>query len=771
MCCLFLLSLLFSSCEKEKNAIDALPSFIRSFSYLDSLSQIDEGDKIFSFLKKKKWNFDSPMIWAETGSGEKLFIAECPRGGVEEELKISVDKVYRFKSWDILRLSEEEGSLRIAFFNDFIFLSDAGYAVEESLLCFSGMENGLSDEFVELMKMKPGFHFCSTHDLLGGIKNKLLPLDSRLIYQKMKNGVCEGEVLRYEIQKGTGDNDWKRILNIMPEGVNEFGIHSYELNNKSNSDFEKILIRDVSGSYSYFSVSNPVGDDYEYLCFPIGEGAGKVVDLIKDEFGITHEKNAPPFVGAELAMFELSKECDVFPFMPEMKQPYIFAVGNYLLLSNSEAAMDYFLDSYLTNRVLLETKGGVGILYDGFEDDVLEGSIIYAEKKSDRVFVKITPTDSDRILFKFLERNEGIQGDGVSVKKSKFNLKGDCVFPPVVLPTEKTSGRIVVQDELNYLYFCSLNGEFLFKNKLEGKIISEIQSYEDPFTKTLYFVFNTKNEIHVMDQEGQPLDNFPIQLNSPASNGLTVVPFLNRSKVYAMLNCENGNLYAYDLTDKGKPLQNWNPLPGVGALRESIVFFENQKESRILFVNQKNELLSLDRFAKERFSPFALEDGFSRKIYSDIHPGADRMVFHDGKGRLKIVNKKGESFYLSISDGTREGDFVYGDVLGDGRKDYVFHSGNEISIYTYKGRSFEKIMEKEFDLDWEDVFIVEHEKGKDFLGAYIQNKIYLFDGDLNLKNGFPLEGSAGFQLKTINETTDLLITYKDDDVISYIINN
>ncbi|NJL75806.1 MAG: PQQ-binding-like beta-propeller repeat protein [Saprospiraceae bacterium] len=159
----------------------------------------------------------------------------------------------------------------------------------------------------------------------------------------------------------------------------------------------------------------------------------------------------------------------------------------------------------------------------------------------------------------------------------KYELQAPALTSPM-----RAGDRIFVQDEEKRLYCLSLNGDLIWMRELESKLLSPIL-----MVGQTYF-FNTANFIYQTDLSGNDASNSPHRLQSPASNGLTLVDFDQMQAYNYFLACENGNIYGYELPSF--PLLGWNPQVIGQIIQHPIKHFQIPEKDFIVAASEKHYL-------------------------------------------------------------------------------------------------------------------------------------------------------------------------------------
>ena len=111
-------------------------------------------------------------------------------------------------------------------------------------------------------------------------------------------------------------------------------------------------------------------------------------------------------------------------------------------------------------------------------------------------------------------------------------------------------------------------------------------------------VFNTINKLYLIDTNGDSISNFPIRLPAAATNGCLLKDFDGHKKYEIYVACQNGSIYAYEIS--GKPLPQWNTRQATyGIDRDFIPFRFNNND--FIYAYGNNSQYIIDRKGHIKF--------------------------------------------------------------------------------------------------------------------------------------------------------------------------
>ncbi len=107
--------------------------------------------------------------------------------------------------------------------------------------------------------------------------------------------------------------------------------------------------------------------------------------------------------------------------------------------------------------------------------------------------------------------------------------------------------EIATQDNHLTLYLINATGNILWKKKLKEPILSDIYQVDIFKNGKKQLFFSTENYLHLIDRNGNYLNNYPLKLPSPASNQLSLIDYDNDGDTRVFIACANKKIYNYTL--------------------------------------------------------------------------------------------------------------------------------------------------------------------------------------------------------------------------------
>ena len=456
----------------------------------------------------------------------------------------------------------------------------------------------------------------------------------------------------------------------------------------------------------------------------------------------------------------------IFYYYTTKNGVYFTLLDDYLIACKSEQAMKNWLDKLIADQVLAKfplDDTHLPLLYVNIPT-------LFQFFQSDRNSNRLDNSFLSSIFFgklTYKSKLAHLQGKFISPATAnaeslpeiqwKYELQAPALTSPM-----RVGDRIFVQDEEKRLYCLSLNGDLIWRRELESKLLSPIL-----MTGQTYF-FNTANFIYQTDLSGNDASNGPHRLQSPASNGLTLVDFDQMQAYNYFVACENGNIYGYELPSS--PLLGWNPQVIGQIIQHPIKHFQIPEKDFIIAASEKT-LFVFQRDGTLRWEPYQAESGFLG-IDFQVDEVSKRIVAVEKNGKIHNYNLEGDYFPLSVKlSKNKINTFVYANSWGDKRKDFHFLIGKILHVYAYdKKNTFALRVNRDFDYPQDTIFGISTNQTYAKLGTLDKTKeqIRILDETGKDLPGFPLAGSTAFEIIEISEQKNpLLVTCLRETVYAY----
>jgi hypothetical protein len=352
-------------------------------------------------------------------------------------------------------------------------------------------------------------------------------------------------------------------------------------------------------------------------------------------------------------------------------------------------------------------------------------------------------------------------------------LEGGLSMKPQIVKSHLSSNNeVLLQDNANNLMLISESGKILWKKKLSGKILGEIHQV-DIFKNNKYqFLFNTREYLYLIDRNGKDVDAYPIKLKSPATNGMAVFDYDKDRNYRILIACENKGVFL--LNTSGGKVDGWVfgqtesevTLPAehfVANNKDYIVFADKTKT---YIVNRRGEtrFTPKNSFAKSPISRFYFERGESES--------ESRFVTSSQNGEVYLIYLDGTVKKMTIQEFSPNHQFIYTDMDGDGKNQFIFADKNRLYIFN---RDKSVRLEKKFNGDIsKNINLYRIEKKARYIGVAPEGsgKIYLINQKGNTLKGFPLPGNSPFSIGRLTTAMpgnqfDLVVAGSDNFLLNH----
>jgi outer membrane protein assembly factor BamB len=467
------------------------------------------------------------------------------------------------------------------------------------------------------------------------------------------------------------------------------------------------------------------------------------------------------------------------PMYSQVSSPHCFTIGRYVVFANNFDDLKFFIDEFEAERTLtkdpyftafsenLTNESNLFFYYNISQNGEHLASVLkeqyskYVQQHSDwikRFEAFAFQISSNDLLFYnniFLKYNPVQKQETTSL----WELQLDTLFsskPQIVINHNNKQKEIFIQDDANTIYLISNTGKILWKKKLDGKIMGEIQQVDALRNNKLQYLFNTKDKIYLIDRNGNFVDKFPVKLKAEASSPLAVLDYDINKQYRILIPCADNKIYNYTLT--GELLKGWN-IPEMDSPAATYVHYERIGDKDYLItIDIKGRVYVFDRKGDLRLTLKERITGTEKANYF-IDKGKDLsktyIITTDTSGNILRLNLNDELEKISIKEYSRNHLFDYMDINNDKVKEFIFIDDNKMNV---------------FSADKEQVFSLESKNKIKHLPLHLlfpdntrkmgitdpaSEEAFIYDEYGNLLNDFPLRGSSLFTVTDINSDRKL----------------
>jgi hypothetical protein len=339
----------------------------------------------------------------------------------------------------------------------------------------------------------------------------------------------------------------------------------------------------------------------------------------------------------------------------------------------------------------------------------------------------------------------------------------------VVNHSDAASREIIFQDSQNMLYHVSGTGRVRWSIKLQGPVMGEIHQIDYYQNGRLQYLFNTREKIYLIDRNGKNVAHFPVDLRSPATNGLNVFDYHNNRNYRYFVAGEDKKIYAYD--QAGKIVSGWTFDKTEHEVTTPVQYFRVDGKDYIVF-KDKSKIYILDRQGDTRVSPTVrFNNSGNRLVLSLI--GNPKIIGTDTNGKVYYVYFDGKVEERKTSRFSENHFFAVDDLDGNGVLEFVFVDGSELTVIDEKGK---KLFSRKLNNPVRyqpNIYTFSPNLKKIGVVDAITNRIYLFNPDGKQHEGFPLQGNSEFSIGKLSESAtslSLIVGSEDGMLYNYSLN-
>ena len=308
------------------------------------------------------------------------------------------------------------------------------------------------------------------------------------------------------------------------------------------------------------------------------------------------------------------------------------------------------------------------------------------------------------------------------------------------------------QDSENYLYLYSNKGDLFWKKKLSDQIIGEIEQVDLYKNGRLQMAFRTSDTFYIIDRNGSVVKPFEISIkNSNNVNPLSIFDYEN-DKNYRFLISQDNYIKMYD--SKGKNVSGFDPDNFNSDILNPPVHIRIKSKDYILVQLKNGELKILNRRGKERIPMNQNINYSSNNFFSYMN-------------LFTTTNINGDLIQIDINGNIVKNSYNLEDnnTIEVDRDNLMLHSGNSINI---NGKIISLPLgrySKPKLFNYNNLLYISITDEK-------EGKVYLFDKEGDIVNGFPLKGINFVDITDADNDgkVELISQLDESSVISYEIN-
>lgn len=345
-------------------------------------------------------------------------------------------------------------------------------------------------------------------------------------------------------------------------------------------------------------------------------------------------------------------------------------------------------------------------------------------------------------------------------------------FKPLLLVNHNTGeNEIFIQDINNTIYLINNAGRILWKKPLPGRIMGNVYQIDYFNNNHLQMLFNTREQIFLIDRNGNDVERYPVRLPSPATNGISVFDYDINKDYRIFVAGEDKSVTVR--SKEGNIVSGWNFRGSEHIVQQEIRHLRVDGRDYIVFAD-RNRVYMLDRRGNTRVRTGQVFPVSPRNsiVFEGRTPRSEpRLALTDTLGKVWHIYFDGRMETKMPGQYSSAHFFDFQDMNADGYRDYIFVDDNLLEVFSRDGSLLFRHEFPERVSHPPAYYYFSREDRK--LGIVLQSasQIYLLNSDGEIYQGFPLIGRSLFTIGFLagRRNFNLLVGSDDNFLYNYLV--
>lgn len=771
--------------KSRKTALDSA-TYPRIFHYFPGLKQ---DYSLFSQLLHR----ESQAVWSLDHLGGKRYALSCAAAGYQEFFLDSLTRTGTgstsvYQGIQVHQLVWEEQRIAYARYRNLLLLGRLPLQVEGQIAQLqSKAESWLEDRELQPKQcwINPANFPAFVSGFLGGAAlaksrdwaEALPPFALRWPSQEDTISL-RGRLAAYPLPEAE-DTAAYRVLSYLPASIAWCSWRSLALPETSNPLFAEYIAPWLGKGIAQLQMPLPGGIEQNRVVLLRAKNtadAEEALEALGRESGQLQSYNFQLFTIRQLFSGEA-----LAPLRIDMPTPYAVVLGEYVAFSTGRTALEQVANAYLLGQSI-QTLPEFRRLWPELRASRMNAWFFFNGKRG-RNRVKewlVGHRDEWSALLRDYPfwmgslRSGGVlqvkaaAGIGQQGEDSQAGLLWSAPIGTEVAncPQPYPAGGWLIEDKKHRLYLLKDNGEQRWRFQLPKPLLNAPQFVRQGEQRPPDIAFATPHRLYLLHPDGQPLPPYPVEWPSPARSPLLITPLEGQRFFGSFVSTDEG---VYGLKHDGRPLPAWSPNTRADTLvRHPVRHFQQAGKDYFILLSENGTLYALQRDGSPRFDALKLSGTFQSPPYFQADEHHKRIAIGSREGFAHIINLQGQHFRLQLLPGAQRARFLFAQIVGDGRKDYLAWDEERLALHYYDGGDFLKHFEYQFPAPPSEVFLA-HKDGQPCIGWWSRAKqrIYLLNSDGELMPGFPLAGSTPFKTQPLPDGGTMVVCGYGDQVYAY----
>ena len=523
------------------------------------------------------------------------------------------------------------------------------------------------------------------------------------------------------------------------------------------------------GSISTFSSS---GKTENYIFIKAKKESEELINYINSS--IDNSNFSEKYRGYELSKFKINNIFKILygHLFSSVNENYFTWIDGYLIFANSNSSLKAFINNFLSKKVLdndatfIKFKDQIGSRcnflyytnpsYGTWNESLNNDWKSYSNQEN--------WSNVSGFVYQLSSKNELFYNNVVLHYESNVaeetqldwivNLEHNIAIPPqIVFNHSSRKNNIIIQDDNKNIYLINEKGKRLWKKQLGGLILDQINQLDYYKNGKLQYIFNTEDSLYILDRLGRNVENFPIELNSKAERGHTLVDYDKNRKYRVLIPSEDGMVYNFN--KKGEKVIGWKFEKMNKSLIHQVRYLNISGKDYLYVIDSNGNTNIVGRNGKKRIQTKKIP--ITNSFYLDKKSGD--IYSSDKKGNVWLTTLKGSQTKIKTSEFT-EYNFYASNINDDELMDLFISDNYGTKCYNLETEILD------FDMLSESQPKVFNFNKLSIIGLSSEGSCHLFTSDGKVYSGSPLFGGGDFEVVDLDKDSKLNLIVINENILN-----
>jgi len=350
----------------------------------------------------------------------------------------------------------------------------------------------------------------------------------------------------------------------------------------------------------------------------------------------------------------------------------------------------------------------------------------------------------------------------------RTGLSGPIVGKPFLVKDHNSKKYdIIVFDRENRMYLIDHTGKILWTKRLPQLPMSPIYPVDFYKNGKIQYLFNTKDNLFLIDRKGRYVAGYPIAIHPSATNGLSLFDYTHR-KDYRILLAQ-ADKRIYDYTIRGNQVKGWRRPRMQAVVSQKVVRLLANGKDYIIINDNANNVKIVNRKGQQRIYLKSAVDKAKHSAYFVNKTNNKGLILTTNtSGKLVYISARGKLRFTSFGSFSPNHYFLYDDFNGNGAKDFIFVDHNKLKVFDrFKKLLFSYTFSEDIRVQPEFFSLGNRQKVLGIVASH-EKTVYLFDSKGNILISKGITGETPFTVGSLNNNSEVnLITATGSTLYNY----